>query len=91
VLAEYTLRDAISSDFPGGLAGFFIGGIVAIVLFIILANIKSGSMKCDVCGLPVRRIPHIWTIGGKKQTLCPRCNFQMREKVSKDRFKSKFG
>ena len=58
-------------------------------VIVVLACAKPS--KCDVCGLPIKRTSHMWTIQGEKKRLCPKCNSQMERKVSKAAFKSKYG
>lgn len=85
------LADDFTDYLPDGWVYYLIGLVtVAIIGFVLLIALKE-RMRCDVCGLPIVRISYLWTIGGSKQRLCPRCSSRMKNKVSKEAFKSKFG
>lgn len=62
-----------------------------IVIVLVLGAIFSGPGRCDVCGVQIKRRYYRWTIAGKKQKLCPKCNSQMERRVSKQAFKRRFG
>jgi hypothetical protein len=69
---------------------FYIIGGIALVIVVVAAAFVTPA-KCDICGLPIKRTSYTWTIGGKKQKLCPRCSSRMENKISKSAFKSRFG
>jgi len=66
-------------------------GILFVFMVILVLIGADQPTKCDVCGLPIKRSFHTWTISGKKQNLCPKCNSRLSHKVSKQAFKSRFG
>jgi hypothetical protein len=51
----------------------------------------TSNKECDICKLPIKKTYYIWTINGKKQKLCPKCNNRLEHKVGKERFNGKFG
>ena len=61
----------------------------AIALFVIGAIFKP--RRCDICGIGFKRKYYTWTIGGKKQHLCPNCNSKMTRRQSSIKFKDRFG
>jgi hypothetical protein len=79
-------QDALSEMGTSEIILMVVGLIIIILLFIVL----SKEHRCNICGLPFRRIHYNWKIGGQSQRLCPKCNQQMERKVSKKAFKSKF-
>jgi hypothetical protein len=83
--------DDVSSLISDNFFYFVIGIIIFIVLVVVLAVIAKDQSRCSICGLPFSRLFYIWKIGGANQRLCPKCNRQMRNKVSKAAFKSKVG
>ncbi len=65
--------------------------IIGIIIVVLIIAVFSGSAKCDICNLPIKKKSYTYKIGGKKQTLCPKCNSQMEHKISKEAFKKRFG
>jgi hypothetical protein len=51
--------------------------IIGTIVFFLVLAVFSGSTKCDVCDLPIKRKYYTYKIDGKKQKLCPKCNSQM--------------
>jgi hypothetical protein len=47
---------------------------------------KLFGKRCTVCGAPIKRTYYTWTLDGKREIMCPRCNGHMERKVSKQRF-----
>lgn len=66
------------------------GIIIFILIGIVVLAALAGPNKCDVCGLQLKRKFYNWTVEGKKQKLCPKCNQQMERRVSKAAFNAKF-
>lgn len=64
--------------------------IVGIIVLIFIASLFK-PRSCDICGTGFKRKYHTWTIGGKKQHLCPYCNGKMNRKNADQRFKDRFG
>ena len=66
-----------------------------IIIFLVVAYVLyskfSGSRRCDVCDLPIKKTYYNWEIEGKDQKLCPKCNTQMERRISKERFTNRFG
>lgn len=62
----------------------------AIVLIVILNNLFKPK-KCDVCGFRFKKSYSKWKIDGKTLHLCPNCSSQMERKISRKRFKDRFG
>lgn len=70
--------------------GSGIGWVVGIVVFLFIIGSLAKPTTCSVCGQALKRNSYTWTIEGKKQVLCPKCNSRMENKVSKEAFKAKF-
>ncbi|MDE0568398.1 MULTISPECIES: hypothetical protein [Shewanella] len=64
--------------------------VIGIIVIIILGAIFGKPSSCDVCGQSIKKTYYKWTIGGKKQVMCPKCNSQMERKISKEAFNKKF-
>lgn len=86
------------NDIPSWIVYCGFAGVGAIViLIIVLAALKSedspyplmkkGSLTCSVCGVRIIRVSYFWG----NDRMCPKCNNRMKNKVSKEAFKSKFG
>jgi hypothetical protein len=70
---------------------FMVIGVLGALFGIGVLAALSGNVRCSVCGVPLKRKTYTWTLNGKTQKVCPKCNSRMENKVSKDAFKSKFG
>ncbi|WP_421671212.1 hypothetical protein [Rahnella sp. EDr1-12] len=66
----------------------WIVGAVILISFIIAA---LKPRRCDVCNIAFKRKYYTWELEGKKQHFCPGCNGKMERKISKERFKKRFG
>ncbi|WP_447824794.1 hypothetical protein [Aeromonas salmonicida] len=65
--------------------------LVAIIIFAVIGIFFGKPSSCSMCGQSIKKTYYKWTIDGKKQTLCPKCNSQMERKVSKEAFNRRFG
>ena len=65
--------------------------IIGIIILLVIVGMFSKPTSCDVCGLEFKKKYFEWTIDGKKQFLCPKCNTQMENTVSRDSFRGRFG
>jgi hypothetical protein len=60
--------------------------ILLFITFVLFMILKLFSKRCTVCGAPIKRTYYTWTLDGKREIMCPRCNGHMERKVSKQRF-----
>ncbi len=65
--------------------------LVALIIFFVIGAIFGKPSSCSICGQSIKKTYYKWTISGKKQTLCPKCNSQMERKISKEAFNRRFG
>lgn len=65
--------------------------VVLVIVLVLVLAFFSGPGSCEVCGQGIKKKYYTWSIDGKKQKLCPRCNSQMEKKISKEAFSKKFG
>lgn len=57
-------------------------GVVSLIAVGALANAVGHSGRCDVCGIPLKRSAHRWTIEGKSARVCPNCNARLAKHQS---------
>jgi len=67
---------------------FWILGIIALIY---LYNKLSLPKSCSICKVRFKKGYYPWTLEGKRQKLCPKCNNRMENKLSKEAFKEKYG
>jgi hypothetical protein len=58
------------------------GGLVFAVLIFGAVLSQMKRRLCDMCGNPINRTSHKWSISGEEKVLCPHCNQEMRRKIS---------
>jgi hypothetical protein len=56
--------------------------VTAIFLVGMLVAFLFRSRRCELCGNVIERKSHVWTIEGKKKTVCPHCNQSLLRKQS---------
>lgn len=43
---------------------------------------KHEPSECEFCGSSLRETRYVWHVGGKRRTLCPRCNSTLEARMS---------
>jgi hypothetical protein len=83
---------SVFGDSAGLALSLFVAGGIAVLIICAVVQNKGGGgkpavTKCSVCGGYIVRKYFIWG----SDMMCPRCNGRMKNKVSKDAFKNRFG
>lgn len=55
-----------------------------LAVLILVAFAFGGKGRCEICRSPIERKSHTWEIGGVAKTVCPTCNRNIQNKVSRE-------
>ena len=65
--------------------------LICFIIIVLIYKKLSLPKSCNICNVRFKKGYYPWTIYGKNQKLCPKCNNRMENKLSKEAFNDKFG